>query len=216
MKRIGTLFRRARQVIREEGFLPLFKRALFPYSTAYLWESSLDDALIPYRDDNLTLQIITCIDEFDELLAERFDLSWYQMSVLGCKERLSKGAILFCALIGKEVAYISWAGTTKKHHDFYVFPVDYQHEAAIGGTMTVPKLRGRGIHTWATSKIHRYLREKGKSRAVLEIGKDNVAAQKTQLRLGSRIFGETHHLRLLGLFDFRWVTPVDQRQKGRD
>ena len=74
--------------------------------------------------------------------------------------------------------------------------------------MTIPKYQGKGIYTYVYSQIFQYLRKKGVSRAVFEIHKDNLIAQKAQARLGSAIFGEGHHLRLLYLFNFKWIKPM--------
>lgn len=205
---IKGLFKKGKRVLREEGFLSLFKRILFAYSTVDLWENNLDGHSIKCKVDNLRLKIITELEEFDELLSDGFDLSWYEMSIQQCRARLSERAICFLALVGKEVSHVSWVGTTKRTHgDFYSSPIDYKHEASIGGTMTAPKHQGEGIYTSVYSQIFRYLREKGYSRAVFEIHKDNIAAKKAQAKLNSTIWGEGHCLRLLTLFNFRWIKP---------
>lgn len=205
--RIRGLFREGRRILQEEGFLTLCKCVLFSHSTVPLWENVLNGPIVACNVDNLALRIITCLEEFDELLTEGLDLSWYEMSLQQCKERLGKEAILFCALLNRDVAHISWVGTTRKSHgDFYCYPIDYGHEASVGGTMTSPKYRGKGIYTYTYSQIFQYLREKGYSKSVFEIDKDNIAVQKAQAKLGSKILGEGHHIRLL-LLNFRWVRP---------
>jgi len=213
---------RGKQILHEEGLLSFFKHAasfllylLFVYSVRDVYERRLDDSddmpIIPCKVDNVALRTITCLEEFDKLLSEGLDLSWYEMSIQQCKERLGKGAILFCALVGKEVAYVSWAGTSKKTHgDFYASPIDYEYEASIGGTMTVPKQRGKGIHTWASSSIHQYLGEKGYSKALVEIHKNNIAARKAQDKLGSKGLFRVFSLRLLSRFNFMWVKPISK------
>ena len=193
------------------------KQALFSHVTVHLWENTLDGPSLPCRVDNLKLRIITSLEEFDQLLTEGVDLSWYEMSVQQYKERLSEGAILFCGFINEDLVYVSWAGTTEKTHgSFYFFPIDYRYAASIGGTRTAPNLRGKGSHTWATSEIHKFLREKGKSKAVMQIGRDNVAAQKAQIKLGSYIGGEGHQLRLLGVLNFKWVSPYTKKEPHQD
>lgn len=208
MQGIIGLFKKGKRVLREEGFLSLLKRILFAYSAIDLWDNNLGGPIITCKVDNLRLKIITELEEFEELLFDGFDLSWYEMNIQQCRERLSKSTMLFFALVGKETAHISWVGTTKRTHgDFYSFPIDYEHEASIGGTMTAPKYRGKGIYTWVYSQIYKYLREEGYSRAVFEVHKANIAAQKAQAKLNSTIWGEGHCLRLLILFNFRWIKP---------
>lgn len=205
---IRWLFSKGRQILHEEGFLTLLKRSWFSYSIIPLWENNLEGPVILYRGGNLALRIITCLEEFDRLLSDGVDLSWYEMSVQQCKEKLSKGAILFCALIDRELAHISCADTTRESQGVYAFPVDYRHEVCLGGAVTAPKYRRKGIYTCVYSQIYQYLREKGYSKALFGgMPKDNIAPQKAQAKLGSNIWGEGHHLRLLLLFNFRWVKP---------
>ena len=217
---IKGLFKKGKRVLNEEGLLILSKRILFAYSVVDLWENNLNGSIIACKVDNLTLKIITELEEFDEVLSYGFDLSWYEMSIQQCRERLSKGSILFLTLVGREIAHISWVGTTKRtHDDFYSSPIDYKHEASIGGTMTAPKHREKGIYTWVYSQMFQYLIEKGYSRALFEIHKDNVVAHKAQAKLGSYVLGTGHRLRLLLLFNFKWLVPIVEsthRMRGCD
>ena len=207
LNRIKALFKREKQILHEEGFLSLFKR-FFIYETWYLYKNNLDDLNCPCRVDNLTLRVITRPDEFDQLLADGFDFSPYGMSIQRSRERLSRGAILFCAFFGKELAHGSWIGMDRgTHDDFYAFPMNYGHTACIGGTMTVPKYRRKSINVYVHSEMFRYIREKGLSKAVLEVHKNNIAAQNSQAKLGSYIWGTGHHLRLVLLLNFRWFNP---------
>ena len=223
MQGIKGLFIKGKRVFYEEGFLSFIRRflsfikwLLFAYSIIDLWENNLDSQCSTCKVDNLRLKIITELEEFDELLSDGFDLSWYEMSIQQCRERLSKGTILFLALVGKEVSHVSWVGTTKRTHgDFYSFPIDYEHEAGIGGTMTNPKYRRKGIYTWVYSQIFQYLREKGYLRAIFEVHKDNISAQKAQAKLNSTIWGEGHYLRLLFLVNFRWIKLKSMRVRLR-
>lgn len=209
INRIRTLFRRGKQILHEEGFLSLFKRLSFTYKTVYIYENTLHGPSIACKVTNLTLRIIGCPEDFDKLLAASFDFSSYEMSIQQCKERLSRGAIFFCAFVGKELAHGSWVGTGRRSHgDFYTFPIDYGHKACIGGTMTTPKYRRRGINVYVYSEMFQYIREKGLSKAVLEVRKDNIAAQSSQAKLSSYVWGTGHRLSLLLLFNFRWLTPI--------
>lgn len=186
----------------------MLKRVLFSHSIVHLWENNLNGPSIPCKVDNLRLQIIGCPEELDQLLADGIDLSWYEMSIQQCKERLGKGAIQFCALVDGDVAHISWAGMTKRSHgDFYSFHIDYRHEASVGGTMTAPRHKRKGIYTYVYSQIFQYLGEKGRARGVFETATDNIPVQRAQAKLGSTIRSQGHHLRLLLLFNFRWSRP---------
>ena len=208
INRIRTLFRQGKQILHEEGFLSLFKRLLFTYETVYIYENNLHGHSIACKLNNQTLRIIDCLEDFNKLLADGFNFSSCEMSIQQCRERLSRGAILFCAFVGKELAHGSWVGIDRGTlGDFYTFPMDYGHTACIGGTMTAPKFRRKGINVYVHSEMFRYIREKGLSKVVFEVHKDNIAAQSSQAKLGSYIWGTGHHLRLLLLLNFRWLTP---------
>ena len=206
--KIKDIVRRGKQILREEGFLPLLKR-LFTYKTVYIYENTLHGPSIACKVNNLALKIITCSEELVRLLSEGFDFSLYPMSIQQCKERLNRGAILFCAFISKELAHGSWVAMNRRaYRDFYSFTINRRHTACIGGTITVPKYQRKGINVYVHSEIFRYLRKKGASKAMLEIHNDNIAAQNSQRKLGSYVWGEGHHLRLFYLLNFRWVTPI--------
>lgn len=220
ISRIRTLFRQGKQILHDEGFLSLFKRSLFTYGTVYIYENTLHGPSIACKVNNLTLRIIDCLEDFDKLLADGFDFSSYEMSIQQCKERLGRGAILFSAFVGKELAHGSWVGMSRRSHgDFYTFPMDYGHTACIGGTMTTPKYRRKGINVYVYSEMFRYIREKGLSKAVFQIHKDNIASRSSQAKLGSYVWGTGHHLRLLTLFNFKWLVPIvksTHRMRKRD
>ena len=116
---ICALFNRGKQILHEAGFLFLLKR-FFSYDVWYLYENNLDNLNFPCGVDNLILKVITRPEEFDQLLADDFNFSLYMMCIQQCRERLDRGAILFCAFVGKELTHGSWIGMNKgTHDDFY-------------------------------------------------------------------------------------------------
>jgi len=216
MKKIRTLFREAKLILHEEGFLPFLRRAasfsirqLFLYdSPFYIYEFPLNGPTFAGRVDDLTLRVITCPEELKRLLTEGFGLSGYTMTIEQCRQRLMKGAVLFCAFVDKEFASAGWIGTSKKAaRDFYQYPADYTTTASGGGSMTVPKFRGRGLSPYIGSETIRYFRENGFSKHVGAIRKDNIASQLAVKKLGPHIMGEGCRLRLLGI-NFRWVKSL--------
>ena len=209
INRAKTLFREGKLILHEEGFISLVKRLLYAHKIVYLYRNDLGSPSIGCNADNPTLIVVTCLEEFDKLLIEGFDFSAYEMSIQQCKERISRRSVLFCVFVDNELAHGTWVSMDRQtHSEFYHFPLNYEHEASLGGTMTIPKYQGKGIYTYVYSQIFQYLRKKGVSRAVFEIHKDNLIAQKAQARLGSAIFSEGHHLRLLYLFNFKWIKPM--------
>jgi len=206
---VRKLLAKAKIILSEEGFLSLIRKSVWSSSTVDLWANNLNNFCIDYqKPEGLELKIISSVENFDKLFDGVMDISWYDLDAHQCRARLRKGAILFCVINEEEIAYISWAGTNQKSSKgFYSFPL-YKYDICIGGTMTSPKYRGKGIHKWASYMQYHYLKEKVGLRALLQINKDNNIAQKAQIMLGSRIWGEGHHLRLLPFLNFYWVKPV--------
>ncbi len=196
--RIGELLRATKRILHEEGFSSLFKQLFFTYRVYFLYENTLNGSIIPRTADNLTLKLLSNPEELEELLLEGFTFLSYHMSLHECKQRLNRGAILFAGFIGQELAHGTWIATSREAcSDFHPFPMDCEHTAYVGGTMTIPKYRRQGINVYVHSEIFRYLKEKGLSRAVIAIDKGNIAAQNSQNKLGSNIYGRGYFLRLL-------------------
>ena len=121
-----------------------------------------------------------------------------------CYGRLKRGAIMFLALTGKDIIHVSWVGTNESsHNEFYFSPVDFKHEASIGGTMTYPKYRGKNINALVYSRIFLYLKNKSYKRAVFDVNRDNKIVPIVQAKLGSEIWGTRYRLRVL-LLTFKW------------
>ena len=117
LRSITALFEREKATLHREGFLSFsksilcfFTRQLLSHSILYLYKNSLAGARIPCEVDGLTLRVITSPEEFDKLLVQVCDLPWYRVGIKQCRKRLSKGAILFCALIDGEATQLSWRG----------------------------------------------------------------------------------------------------------
>jgi GNAT superfamily N-acetyltransferase len=216
-----TKFRRGKQVLHEEGVISFLEHALsffltllFVYSVRYVYEYKLDDSrdirLFACPVNNIALRTASCIEEFDELLAEGLDLSWYDLGAQQCRERLSEGTILFCALVDGDCAHISWIQTRSKNHGgVYSFPIDYGREAAVGGTMTSPKYRRKGICSYVYYEIFRYLKEKDYSKAVFETHKYNILAHRFHKKLRSKVLSRVSSLTLLSRFNFTWVKRIE-------
>jgi len=208
--------RRAKQVLHEEGFLALSKQfllflrhLLFLYSSHNIYESTLDPPDITCEVDGLTVRMITSLEELDRLeseqsLDEGFDIP-------RDKEILSMGAMLFCAFGGKELAHITQVFIGRMAHEIYPFSfaMPYGHTVAMAA-FTTPKYRRKGINAYTHSKVLRYLKEKGVSRAWDIQDKDNIAARDSLLKIDYYLWGEACRLRLLSLFTIEWTRPKSQ------
>lgn len=205
--KINELLTVAKRILHEEGFISLLKQLFYTYRRYFLYENSLNSPITDCKVDNVVLKLISNPIQIEQLLHEGFTFSGYHMSIEQCKERLNKGAIMCCAFVGKELAHGSWVATSVKAcSDFHLFPMDCEHTAYVGGTLTIPKYRRKGINVYVHSEIFRYLKDKNLSRAMIAIEKGNVDARNSQSKLGSNIWGSGYYLRLL-ILELKWLSP---------
>lgn len=208
--RLRELFKKGKLALHEEGLLSLLKASFFGHEVYLLFENSLDGHRFPCLVDNLTLRVVTCPEELDQLSAEGFNFSEYTETILGRQT-------LFLAFVGKELAH-----GTQVFHDksginaiFCPSSMDDGHTAYMGGIRTARRYRRKGINAFISSEIFQYLRDKGMSRAITIVSKGNIAEENSLVKLGSYLWGEGHHLRVLFLFDFWWVKPKARATFGR-
>lgn len=200
--RIKELLRNARLILHEDGFLPLLKLFFFTHATYLVFENSLDGPRFPCKMDNMTLRIITCPEELDQLSAQGFNFLEYT-------ETIPSNQTLFLAFVGKEVAHGTriFHDKTEAYAHFCSISTDDEHTAYMSGIWTAPKYRRKGINAFVSSEISGYLRDKGMARAMVIASKGNIAEENCQLKLGSYLWGEVHHLRFLLLLNFKRVKP---------
>ncbi len=203
----------AKQVLYKEGFLALAKRLLlflkhllFSYSSFNILESTLDSPDITCQVKDLTIRMISSLEELDQLESEQpidngFDIP-------RDKEILSMGAILFSAFAGKELAHVTQVFIGKTAHEIYPFSfaMPYGHTVAMAA-FTAPSYRRKGISAYTHSKVLKYLKEKGVSRAWDIQNKDNIAARDSLLKIDYYLWGEACRLRLLSLLTIEWTRP---------
>ena len=113
---------------------------------------------------------------------------------------LDREVLLWCVFVDKELAHRCWVAMSNEASEYVdPFPLltDCERGAVVGKGTTTPKYRRLGIYTYVRSKVYQYLKEEGRPNAKLSVRKDTIASQKAQARLGSRIYGEGFHLKLL-------------------
>lgn len=208
ISRIRLLSDRARLALREEGFLPLCRKAiLFPlcsYTCDNIYESTLDPPEITCGVDGLSIRMITRMDEIEQLESEQSVDEGFDFA--RDKEIVSKGAVLFCAFVGNELAHITQVFIGTVAHRIYPFSFAMQHTVGLA-TFTAPKYRRRGIHLWTRSKALEYLKRKKISRAWDVQDKDNIALRDSLVKLGYYLWGYGYRLRLLSLLTLEWTLP---------
>lgn len=210
INRIWQLVSKAKLILREDGFLSLFKnillflkRSSFSYLSFDIYESALDPPHITCEVDGLTVRVITRLEEIAQLSYEGFLPSKSSRD----KEIINKGAILFFALVGKELVHVTQVFIGIKAHEIYPFSFAMQcgHTIGLAGR-TIPKYRRRGIHVYTRFKALQYLRARGFFRA-WDVQNGDVAARNAVLKLGYYFWGNGYYLRLLSLLIIKWTKP---------
>lgn len=210
--RADILFRKAKNILREEGVISFMKKVLlfskycmnvfvkmfFSYETVYIYENRLDKVeFTPPNIKDFSLRIITAPEQIDELLILGFDLNFHA-NMGTYKEKLDKGGILIYGFVGKKLVHTNWMALSKEaNFDPYPYKIDWQHEACMGPSFTMPEYRSKGINAFAYSEMFRMLKEKGRSKAKFTIAKSNIAHRKSQAKVGSEVAGKCRLLKIL-------------------
>ena len=196
----------------KEGVIALIKRAFlvaknylnalvkmfFSYDTVYIYENSLDkvELALPNIED-FTYRVVSTPEQIDELLTMGFDLSFHS-DMETHKDRLGKGGLLLYGFVGKKLVHTNWMAMSEEaNFDPYPYKVDWQHEACLGPSFTIPEYRGMGINAFVYSEMFRILKEKGGSKAKLTTAKSNIEHQKSQAKIGSEVTGKCGVLKIL-------------------
>ncbi len=231
----NSLVGRTKDILREEGLLPLIKRAFlffvkpcFSYQTCYIYENNLSEVsgvdLTP-RIQNLTFKIINASQQIDELVAEGYDFSSAPNIVNFNPERrlkevsienfdfrgkLGGGGILFCGFINRVLVHTNWIAMDEKTNMApFLSRIDWRNEVCLGPSYTNPEYRRLGINTYVYSQMYQFLKEKGRAKAKLTTGKSNIAHQQSQAKLGSTIMGEGKLFKIF-LWKFYTVKPTKE------
>jgi hypothetical protein len=144
-------------------------------------------------------QIVSTIEEADKLVSRGFD---FYSTAINSRERLKKGAIACCVLVGKDIAHIGWMALNEEAKNTWnPFPyrVDFQHaEACSGGAVTLPKYEGKGLMTYGLYRRLEFLQGKGIIRSHTITVVSNAASLKVQSRFSYKIYARVHYLKILG------------------
>ena len=206
------LIRKAKYIQQREGWDALVKRAflflarsIFDHQTYYIGENTQDGRIsFKPRIDNCSFHVISSPEGLDKVLAEGADFSSYlndnfNLTIDAIKERISRGAILFCCTVDKEIANAIWMalnGEVKEDLDIVPYTINYESEACLGSAETIARYRRLGIHTYCVSNICRFAYEKG-LKLTFTLPKKILAARKVHAKVGSLTLGEIDCWRVL-------------------
>lgn len=206
------LLRKANYIRQRQGLFALARqafwflvRSIFDHQTYYVWENTEGSMthFLP-RVEDFAIKIISTPEELDQLLAEGFDISPYlalhfDLTIEEIKRTISKGAILFCAFVHRELANVNWIGFTgeaKRDIDAVPFIIDFETEACVGGAETMPKYRHLGFYACTCSMLCQFASELG-LKSKFCTSKNNIASIKTNPKIGYRIYGEVSYWKFL-------------------
>jgi RimJ/RimL family protein N-acetyltransferase len=221
---VNGIFKDAKTTIKEKGLRNFIgylahylRRMLFIYDNSYyIYETPYSyNPAISRKVENivgsLATRAITSPDELDSIISAGYDISANELTAQQCRERLARGAIMFCSFKDKELTSSLWIAMNdsgSRGFRLYPAPLDYGTAAFVGGGFTIPKYRGKGLYNHAVNEASRYFGEKGISIFVSENHKKNKSSQRTLRRMGTRLGGEGRHIRLLTLLNFKWISGV--------
>jgi hypothetical protein len=206
---LKSLIIRMKAVYREEGLTSLFKRGfkylvhrVFSQVTYYLKECPIQeleidpDKFLPNIPD-LTYRFIRNNREADEISIKFKDFRLYY---LNSRERLDKGAIAICIYIGQEPAYICWITMNEQAKatvDDVPCHIDFINgEAFVGGEMTIPKFRRKGLKTYGVHLRDVFLKEMGVIKKHSAISVRNAANLKATIGRKNMIYAKALYIKL--------------------
>jgi len=219
MSRLGVLLRRAKDILQTEGLRPLVGRGFdfvkapfFQYGNYYLYQHTpkeRNEADFMPRIQDVTFRMVSTSEEADELAASTgYD---FRRRFVNAKRSLDKGAIAFCFFVNEEIAHIGWVALSeeaKKTFDRLPYKVDFSNgEASTGGTITVPKYRGKGLMAYGYFKRLQFLREQGVTASRNAVAVNNIASQKAHAKFAPKIYARARYLKLFW-WDFWKERPV--------
>lgn len=227
----SMLLRRIKDIRKTEGFISLIKRlvvyltrslihSFLLYRNYYLYEHPIgsynhNEADFMPRMQNFTLEIISSNQQASELAANGFeDL---RIRFLNARRRLDRGAIAFCIFQRFELAHIGWVFMTEKIKSAIGAPpylVRFSdNQACTGGSLTLPKYRGKGLMTYGYFKRLEYLRKQGFTSSRGSVNTSNIAAQKVHAKFGPTIYARARHVKVL-LWQYWKEVPIEQTEEG--
>jgi hypothetical protein len=206
----STLFIRAKVIFQTEGLISLLSKGFrfllpshhFRYHTYYLYRQTIKERneadYLPKIQD-FTLKTVFTNQQADELAVTMgVDFRSYSHNA---RLKLDKGAIAFCIFVENEVANIGWVAMTQEAKDA-INPLPYRvffsdKEACTAGTVTIPKYRRKGLHTYSLFKRYQFLKDKGIIASKNVVFTSNIVSQHVQAKFAAEIIAKIHYLKIL-------------------
>jgi len=204
-----SIVSKIKQVLKTEGLIPLLRRG-FPflsryflqYSKFYLYRHKLKErnkADFMPRIQGFTLKVVSTNKQADQISANGFED--FRQQFINARRGLDKGAIAFCVYVGSELAHIGWVAMSreaKNTFDNLSYYVDFSgKEACTGGTVTIPKYRGKGLMAYGYFVRFQFLKQRGIVATRNAVNTNNIASQKVMAKFGPDMYARARYLKIL-------------------
>jgi len=214
-------YERGKYILQKKGLLPFvmegvrfLSKSVFVYKRYYTYELPLNGPMqfepAP-RIQNFVFEIVPTNQRLDELAAQGFD---FGIHGIRARDKLDKGALMFCIFIGKELACIHWAATTPEAMDM-IFRIPYKvdflnGEVYIGWSETTPKYKRLGLSQYLIAEKLKLFATMGKTTGKWTVVKSNRASQRLTIKIGGRIYGEGSYLKILWWSSWKERSVIQQ------
>jgi hypothetical protein len=159
---------------------------IFHISDYYLYEHAIkerDETDFLPKIQSFDFQMVSSNEEADRLARCGVD---FRDHFPTARQTLDRGGVAFCIFIGGEFAHAGWVALTeeaKRTFDRIPYHVDFSNgEACTGGTLTLPKFRGKGLMKYVCFKRFEFLREKGMKISRNAVKADNIISQRVHAK----------------------------------
>jgi hypothetical protein len=211
--------KRAFTAFRKEGLVPslkilqtdvfqFFRNYLFRISNYYIYEHTIkerDEADFLPKIQSFDFHMVSSNREADALARHGVDIRDYFPTA---RRTLDRGGVAFCIFISGEFAHGGWVALSedaKKTFDGVPYPVDFSNnEACTGGTLTLPKFRGKGLMKYCYFKRFEFLRQKGIKISRNAVRADNIISQ----RVHAKFDPSRHKVRCVRLLKWKFLIKI--------
>jgi hypothetical protein len=221
--RATTLLRLLKVVLKNKGVLGFLKEIAVYLCTNFL--SFRRIVIYTYRNESgnvispdvvtprlQQLELMTIPDEISLEKAKRegYSFSFYT-NLEADKTKFKHGAVLLGVFVNKEMAYKGWLAFSSEPAFSlapYLNQIGYNNEIINEESAVNPKFRKMGVFQFVKAYVFSFSKPENKTKVMSSVAKNNVAARKTQEKLGAKITHSGSRIRILYLWDFYHLHKV--------
>ena len=211
--------RRIREIMREEGAIAVFAKALarisrgiYHHEHYLIFSRTFKDLEGAHGPAGLPVVSLSSPSEMETAPHDVIE------AVAPVRKRLDRHLVqegmLFCVIMNGIIAHQSWVATRAFATVDQIAPhLKYERSAYIGRCETLPACRGQGLYPHVLLTICGVLATKGFTEAVLTVAPDNQSSIAGVKKAGFREKGEGELITLFGKSFWRQVKEVHDNKK---